>query len=102
MMNELFMWKVVDQGKSLAALLPDIELPLGGGRTRNRGQKGSTSGDQNVVETLQNVTVAVSIRGNFHRSVLTEAMSWHAIATGDMVSSPRFAPVQNMDEVQLI
>ncbi|OQR73335.1 hypothetical protein BIW11_09797 [Tropilaelaps mercedesae] len=79
--------QVVDQGKSLAALLPDIELSLGGGGTKAKGLGRSTAVGQTPDEPPQNVTVAVSIRGRFHRDVLTEAMSWHAVATGDMVGS---------------
>lgn len=59
--------QVVDQVKSLAALLPDI------------------SPDERKSD---NVTVAVSISNvKFHRAVLTEPMSWHAVARGDMVGS---------------
>lgn len=66
---------MVDEGKSLAALLPDIDLHLG------RAKDGTPPHPKG------NVTVAVSIRAAFHEDVLTEPMSWHAVATGDMVSS---------------
>ncbi|XP_003746309.1 transmembrane protein 248 [Galendromus occidentalis] len=82
--------QVVDEGKSLAALLPDFDLHLG------RAKNGSPP------HPKANVTVAVSIRAAFHEDILSEPMSWHAVATGDMVGCRGPLARENFQLVMLL